>query len=172
MTVAQALIGYARSGGRGGVDDIFSALSASRAARAPAVGGPRATSHGHSHSGPALGASRKGNVLTLPTSWKGTHRTDGAPWNTQGATAIDIMARPGTIVGAPEPGTVVRHGSAQGGGSLFFDRASDPDNDPDYWLGHVDQQVPVGTVVRRRGGRIAVISSDHAAPHAHWDRIR
>lgn len=175
MSVAQALISYAQTGGSDGVGGIYAALAASRAARAravPSVKGPRASAAAHGDDrGPALALQRKGNVLVLPTSWKGTHPTDNAPWNKQGSTAVDIMASPGTIVGAPEPGRVVRHGSAQGGGSLYFDRLSDPDNDPDYWLGHVEQQVPVGTVIRRRGGRIAVISPDHAAPHAHWDRI-
>lgn len=175
MSLAQALISYAQTGGSRGVGDIYAALAASRATRAqamPAVRRPRASaSHaGHEH-GPALALQRKGNVLVLPTSWKGTHPTSGAQWNSQGATATDIMAAAGTIVGAPEPGRVVRHGSAQGGEALYFDRLSDPDSDPDYWFGHIDQMVPVGTVIRRRGGRIAVVSPDHPAPHVHADRI-
>lgn len=37
MSVAQALISYARQGGRGGVGDVYAALAASRAARAQAM---------------------------------------------------------------------------------------------------------------------------------------
>lgn len=133
----------------------------------PAVQPPRVRPDSGGGGGPALGTQRSGNVLVMPTQWKGTHPTDSAPWNTQGSTATDIMANPGTIVGAPEPGRVVRHGSAQGGQALYYQGQSGRS----YWLGHVDDMVPVGTVVRKRGGRIAVISPDHPAPHAHWDRI-
>lgn len=171
MSIARALMSYAQSRGRS-LDGLYEALAAQRAQRqaspsprAPASRGTRAPA------GPARGVDRSGNVLVLPTQWKGTHRTDGAEWNKQGATAIDIMGRPGTVVGAPEPGRVVRHGSAQGGQALYFDSLADPDDDPDYWYGHIGNMVPVGTVVRKRGGRIASISPDHPRPHVHADRI-
>lgn len=175
MSLAQALIGYAQTGGRDGVQPLLAALAASRAAQRapmPTVRTPRSSGAGSSGSGPAYALQRKGNVLVLPSAWKGTHRTDGAPWNAQGSTATDIMSPPGTIVGAPEPGVVVRHGNAQGGQALYFDSLADPDSDPDYWFGHIGKLAPVGTVIRKRGGRIANVSPDHPRPHVHADRIR
>lgn len=106
--------------------------------------------------------------LALPASWKGTHITDGLDWNQGRRTATDIMARAGTPVLAPFAGQVVRWGSAQGGEALYLDD-DDPDTEPDYWLGHIDKRIPVGTQFRR-GQRIARISADHPRPHAHWDR--
>jgi murein DD-endopeptidase MepM/ murein hydrolase activator NlpD len=37
-----------------------------------------------------------------------------------------------------------------------------------YWLGHIDNRLPVGTKVRR-GQRIALVSADHETPHLHFD---
>ena len=106
-------------------------------------------------------------MLTLPTSWKGTHDTSGADWNQNARSAQDIMAQAGTSVGAPEPGRVVRWGSAQGGEALYFQ----PDSGGlPYWIGHVDERAPVGTRVGR-GGRVARVSSKHPAPHVHLDRV-
>lgn len=116
---------------------------------------------------PGYTTERAGSLLTLPTSWKGTHDTSGAPWNANRPTAIDVMASAGTIVGAPEPGRIYRHGSAQGGEALYYQGQSGRR----YWIGHIDQALPVGTVVKRRGGRIAVVSRDHPAPHVHLDYI-
>ena len=109
--------------------------------------------------------SPKGGFLQAPTGWKGTHITDGLDMNDGQQTAVDIMAHPGTKVGAPESGTVVRHGSAQGGSSLYFES----DSGHTYWMGHIEGMVPVGTKVKK-GQPIAVISSDHAAPHLHIDK--
>jgi hypothetical protein len=57
-------------------------------------------------------------MLVTSKGWKASHETDGLGWGTK--TAADIMAKPGTPVGAPESGTVVRLGSAQGGQSMYF----------------------------------------------------
>jgi murein DD-endopeptidase MepM/ murein hydrolase activator NlpD len=105
----------------------------------------------------------KTGVVTT-RAWKGTHVTDNLDWNGGAKTAVDIMAKPGTPVGAPEDGTIVRHGSAQGGSSLYFQGRSGKM----YWLGHIDSMAPVGTTVRANQ-RIALISADHAAPHLHID---
>lgn len=100
--------------------------------------------------------------LQAPTTWKGTHTTDNLGWG-QG-TAEDIMSKPGTAVGAPEDGVIVRHGSAQGGASLYFKGASGRT----YWLGHVANSLPPGTRVKR-GQVITYISADHPRPHLHID---
>lgn len=94
--------------------------------------------------------------------WSATHVTDNLGWGTK--TAGDIMAKPGTPVGAPEDGTIVRHGSAQGGQSLYFQGRSGKL----YWLGHIDGMLPPGTTARE-DQPIAVISADHANPHLHID---
>ena len=173
MSVAQALIQRAQSSSPE-VGGLLEALAASRRqAAAPMprkppveVDRPYPQEHGgHDHQG----AVRAHGRLTLPTSWKGTHDTSGADWNRNAPTAVDLMSAAGTIVGAPEPGVIERHGSAQGGQSLTFD----PDAPgPDYWLGHLSNLLPIGTRIKRRGQRIALVSSDHAAPHVHADRIR
>lgn len=93
----------------------------------------------------------------------GSHVTDGLGWGTR--TAIDIMAAPGTPVGAPTSGRIVRHSSAQGGEAMWFLG----DNGLMYWLGHIDRMLPPGTRVKR-GQTIAHISADHRAPHLHIDR--
>jgi murein DD-endopeptidase MepM/ murein hydrolase activator NlpD len=112
---------------------------------------------------PGQGVEWNGKKLVLPTKWKSTHPTDGLA--DQGFThAEDIMGSPGTAVGAPEAGTVVRHGSAQGGQSLWL-RA---DSGRMYWIGHIESNVPVGTQVKR-GQTIAQISADHPRPHVHID---
>ena len=112
----------------------------------------------------------QGKILQPGTSWQGTHITDGLDWNNGARTAADIMARPGTPVGSPVTGTVVRHGSAQGGQALYIDD-DDPDTEPDYWLGHITRLLPVGTRVKK-GQPAAVISKDHPRPHLHIDRKR
>lgn len=103
----------------------------------------------------------------IPTSnlGRGTHVTSNLGWGTK--TAVDRMGAPGTPVGAPSDGVITRHGSAQGGQSLYFEG----DDGYTYWLGHIDGMLPVGTRVRK-DSPIAVISPDHAAPHVHVDRRR
>lgn len=102
--------------------------------------------------------------LQAPTSWTGTHVTDGLGWGTK--TAEDIMSDPGTNVGAPEDGTVVyfHPTGAQGGGSMLFRTNSGHE----YWLGHIANGVSPGTRVRK-GDVIASISADHPRPHLHID---
>lgn len=109
-------------------------------------------------------AASNGQFLQAPMagSYKGTHVTDGLGWGSK--TAEDIMAHPGTQVGAPEDGVIERHGSAQGGQSLYFRS----DSGREYWLGHIESNVPVGTRVRA-GQPIATISADHKRPHLHVD---
>lgn len=172
MSLAQALIQYASSGDAD-PSGILRALAASRRAR---MSEPRAPGRHQEpvevdRPGPEGGypTERAAGALVLPTSWRGTHDTSGADWNANAATAADIMAAAGTIVGAPEPGRIIRHGSAQGGESLYFDPDAPGGN---YWIGHIANPLPIGTRVRRRGQRIAVVSPDHAAPHVHIDRIR
>lgn len=108
---------------------------------------------------------RSDKKLTMPTSWKSTHVTDGL--GDQGFThAEDIMGSPGTQVGAPEEGTVMyfHPTGAQGGGSMMIKAASGRY----YWLGHIANGVPAGTKVKR-GQTIALISGDHPRPHVHID---
>jgi murein DD-endopeptidase MepM/ murein hydrolase activator NlpD len=106
-----------------------------------------------------------GKKLQVPTTWAGSHVTDNLDWNRGAKTAVDIMAAPGTAVLAPESGRILRHGSAQGGQSLYFLS----DKGKLYWMGHIDEMAPAGSRVKK-GQRIASISSDHAAPHLHLDK--
>jgi len=115
---------------------------------------------------PTTTKMRRGELIP-GTSWKGTHVTDGLDWNNGVRSAVDIMARAGTPVGAPEAGTVIRHGSAQGGQALYFKA----DSGALYWLGHIEDLGPVGQHYDR-GGVIATISPHHAHPHLHIDRKR
>lgn len=101
-----------------------------------------------------------GKGINLPASFKSTHNTSNLGWP-----AIDIMGHPGTPVRTPVAGTIIRHGSAQGGQALYLD--TNGDGEGDYWLGHVENMLPVGTQVKA-GQAIATISPDHRAPHAHW----
>ena len=108
--------------------------------------------------------SYSGKTLVLPTEWKSTHPTDGL--EKEGfRSATDIMGNPGTPVGAPEAGKIVRWGSAQGGSSIWFQGASGRM----YWIGHIDNIAKPGTRVKR-GQVIATISADHPRPHVHLDR--
>jgi murein DD-endopeptidase MepM/ murein hydrolase activator NlpD len=116
--------------------------------------------------GEAAGAA-SGGFLQAPTQWKATphagNATSNLGWGPTGP--ADIMAKPGTAVGAPEDGVIQRHGSAQGGSSLYFQGASGKT----YWLGHVANSLPPGTRVRR-GQVITYISPEHKNPHLHIDR--
>lgn len=104
----------------------------------------------------------QGKTYFLPMSQKGTHVTDNLGWGSK--SAADIMLKPGTPLGAPEAGEIVRWGSAQGGEALYFRGKSGKM----YWLGHVTDRASVGTRVKR-GQIIARVSPDHPRPHAHWD---
>jgi murein DD-endopeptidase MepM/ murein hydrolase activator NlpD len=108
-------------------------------------------------------APAKGMVITSK-GWTPTHVTDGLGWGTK--TAADIMASPGTPVGAPESGVVVRLGSAQGGQSMYFQG----DSGKLYWLGHIDGQYSLAPGTRVRGNEtLSRVSADHAHPHLHID---
>lgn len=168
-SLAQALIEYATTGGKS-LTPITNALS-QRSDRYPAYSKQSRPQAMDDSVGGGAGERSDpydgGKLLVLPKTWKGTHVTSGLGVGTK--TAQDIMAKAGTQVGAPEPGTVEYYHptGAQGGGSLRFD----PDAPgPDYWLGHITQGVKAGTRVRKRGQRIAYVSADHAAPHVHQDR--
>jgi hypothetical protein len=101
-----------------------------------------------------------GPGIQLPASFRKTHDTSNLGWP-----AVDIMGAPGTPVRSPRAGTIVDHGSAQGGESLTLDVNNDGKGD--YWLGHIFKSRPVGARVRR-GEPLALISPDHPRPHAHW----
>jgi hypothetical protein len=146
------------------VSPILAAALEQRAARTrPAAVPPRER---HDHVSPV----QKGPLVRTDRAMQGTHVTDGLGWGTR--TAADLMARPGTPVGAPADGTIVKWGSAQGGEALYFDD-DDPDTDPDFWIGHVDRRLPVGTRVRA-GQPLARVSAKHPSPHVHidWGRAR
>ena len=115
--------------------------------------------------GHRLSDVQDGNIL-IPKVGQGTHITDGLDWNQGKKTAVDIMAKAGTAVGAPEDGVVLKWDpqGAQGGGRMWFKGKSGRM----YWLGHIDDSLPVGSQVRF-GQAVARVSSDHAAPHLHFD---
>lgn len=121
---------------------------------------------------PEEGSTSALPTLQAPMTWANPGQghaggqTDGLPLGkTQGP--IDIMAKAGTPVGAPEAGVVKRYDpkGAQGGGSMHFLA----DSGTMYWLGHISNGRPPGTRVRK-GEIIAYISGDHANPHLHIDR--
>ena len=112
--------------------------------------------------GPVLTAN--GKVMNLPWNYTSTHETDGL--QDEGFTrAIDIMASPGTSVRSPGAGTIqyFHPTGAQGGGSMLIHF----DNGKTAWLGHIANGLPGGTRIKA-GQQIALISADHAHPHAHW----
>jgi hypothetical protein len=116
-------------------------------------------------SSPPSGAANPYNVqpgkgILAPASFSKTHDTSNLGWP-----AVDIMGKPGTPLRSPVAGTVVRHGTAQGGEAMYID--TDGDGEGDYWAGHITGMVPVGTKLKP-GDRFAYISPDHAAPHLHW----
>jgi murein DD-endopeptidase MepM/ murein hydrolase activator NlpD len=106
--------------------------------------------------------SRGGRGFQVPTEWSGTHVTDNLGWGTK--TAHDFILPAGTPLKAPESGKVIEHGSAQGGGSLWFKG----DSGRVYWFGHVDNRVPKGRRLKK-GQRYANVSADHETPHLHAD---
>lgn len=134
-----------------------------RAPPPPAASGAAPTQAASGAAPPGQKIQYEGKKMILPTSWKSTHPTSGL--EDQGFThAEDIMGHPGTPVGAPEGGRIIRHGSAQGGQSIYFQA----DSGRIYWIGHIESNFPVGKRVER-GQVIAAISADHAAPHVHLD---
>lgn len=139
---------------------FFSALASS--ASKPAMPKPKRSLYSNA---PDAAPVPKGMIVTSK-GWKGSHVTDGLDLNKGSKTAGDIMAAPGTPVGAPESGTVFRWGSAQGGEALYFRG----DSGKVYWMGHIDNRAPVGTKVRK-DQVIASVSADHPAPHLHIDAV-
>lgn len=113
--------------------------------------------------GPTSPHKANGKTLRIPDNPHGTHNTDGL-WSSK--TAEDIMASPGTAVKAPGSGKVVywHPTGAQGGGSMLIRL----DNGKEYWLGHIANGVKAGTRFKA-GQTLALISSDHKAPHLHVD---
>lgn len=114
---------------------------------------------------PAALPAATGARLQLPAAFRGTHVTDNLGWGTK--SAVDIMGKPGTTVGAPVDGVVeyFHPTGAQGGGSMLI-RGK---NGREYWLGHISHGVKPGTRVRK-GQMVAVIADQHvSAPHVHED---
>jgi hypothetical protein len=152
------------SGGAGGVLPLIGRMLQLRAAQAPVA--PALAQAPDPTQVPAGPQGPGGKMVVTSQGWKGTHITDGLDWNHGQKTAGDIMATAGSPVGAPEAGTVVRHGSAQGGSSLYFKGVSGKM----YWMGHIENALPVGTQVNVNQP-IAVISSHHPRPHLHIDEL-
>ena len=148
-----------RHGANANVTSLFGALQ--RKMQGTKAEGPKTVTQPEM---PSFG-QQKGEVITS-NGWKGTHVTDGLDWNNGEKTAGDIMSPAGAPVGAPEDGTIVRWGSAQGGEALYFKGASGTM----YWLGHIDGRLPVGTRVSKNQP-IAKISSHHKTPHLHIDKL-
>lgn len=141
-----------QKGESGGVLPLFGQLvQLSQTARASAPAPPVST----------MVDATTGKTINT-SSWTPTHVTDNLGWGTK--TAGDIMAAPGTPVGAPEAGTIERYGSAQGGQSMYFKGASGKT----YWLGHINQGLAPGTRVAANQP-ITTISKDHPRPHLHID---
>jgi murein DD-endopeptidase MepM/ murein hydrolase activator NlpD len=113
---------------------------------------------------PETPLKRTGKGFMFPTTPKGTHVSSGLDWGTK--TAEDIMAAPGTAVQAPMGGQVVywHPAGAQGGGSMLIRL----DNGREYWMGHIANGVKAGTRFKK-GHTLALVSSDHRAPHLHID---
>lgn len=152
-----------RQGLGGSLKPLFAAISAmNRQQTAP--GTPPSASNPMPTPGGGA-APQAGPMLQPGTSWKGSHVTDGLGWGTK--SAEDIMASPGTGVGAPESGTIkyFHPNGAQGGGSMMLVG----DSGAVYWLGHVADGLGAGSRVEA-GQRIAAVSSDHARPHLHIDK--
>lgn len=93
-----------------------------------------------------------------------THATGGLP----GFPAFDDGFKAGRTVIAPERLTVTALGRARrrdgrpNGQSVHATGRSGIR----YWFGHVAAPAPIGTVIPK-GKRVAVISSNHEAPHLH-----
>ena len=94
-----------------------------------------------------------------------THETGGVPHH---PAFDDAVGHPGIAVLAPEPLTITMVGHA-------VRRDGNPDGRSihatgvsgiDYWIGHVENVLPVGTKVRK-GQKMATISPNHEAPHVH-----
>jgi len=167
LSYAQSILGQYAQGGSMDFTQLPGVVSASFKTPPPPPVAPGATAPSVGSTpgaaAPSHGVEWNGKKMVLPTDWKSTHPTSGL--EKEGFThAEDIMGSPGTAVGAPEGGTIIRHGSAQGGQSLWL-RA---DSGRMYWIGHIESNIPVGTQVKR-GQTIARISADHPRPHVHLD---
>jgi murein DD-endopeptidase MepM/ murein hydrolase activator NlpD len=130
---------------------------------------PADDGHGHEAAPAAPAAPQGGGKLIDLRNPIGaaTHVSDGLGWGTK--TAVDIMASPGTPVGAPVDGVVTRLGSAQGGDSMYFTG----DDGITRWLGHIDSRYSLKPGTRVKAGQIiSRISADHPRPHLHYDSGR
>jgi biotin carboxyl carrier protein len=94
----------------------------------------------------------------MPASFRSTHQTDNLGWP-----AVDIMGKAGTPVASPVSGTVVRHGSAQGGEAMYLEG----DDGTMYWLGHIDYMLPVGTRVKKGQTLARIANQNVSAHHVH-----
>jgi Peptidase family M23 len=169
QSYADKVLGQYASGGSVDFTQLPGVVSSSFTTPPPAAPGVAASPGGTQAPGAAPQSVQgtpikyEGKKMILPTAWKSTHPTSGL--EKEGFThAEDIMGHPGTPVGAPEGGTIIRHGSAQGGQSIYFKA----DSGRTYWIGHIESDFPVGKRVER-GQTIAAISSDHPRPHVHLD---
>jgi hypothetical protein len=100
-----------------------------------------------------------------------THITDGM---TEGGSVWpafdDGVGHPGMAVLAPEMLTITGHGHAKrrdGSPNGLSINVAVGASKIRYWIGHVEMPAAVGTVVKA-GGKIAVISANHEAPHVHF----
>ncbi len=94
-----------------------------------------------------------------------THETGGVPHH---PAFDDAVGHPGLAVIAPEALTIeyighaTRRDGSPNGRSIHATGASGIH----YWIGHVEDVLPVGTKVQK-GRKMAVISANHEAPHVH-----
>ena len=112
----------------------------------------------------------KGKTYVLPSAWQSEapHPTAGLDWNNGARTADDLFpGPPGTPVGSPENGVIVKHGNADGGQSVYVLS----DSGSTYFIGHIENAIPVGTRVKR-GTPIAIVSPHHDNPHVHIDKYK
>ena len=174
MSYAQQVLGQYASGGSmdftqlgGVVQSSFKAPPAPPVPppAAPGVPAPQAGGDKQASGAAPLLANAKGIVTSK--GWKETAHagghTGGLPEFTQPA---DIMGKPGTRIFAPAAGVITKIGSAQEGGQSYFIRG---DDGYEYWLGHIDARLPVGTRIKANQ-LIATVSGAHPRPHLHIDR--
>jgi hypothetical protein len=110
---------------------------------------------------------KPGKGIITSRGWKETAHagghTGGLPQFTQPA---DIMGAPGTAIYAPSGGVITKIGTAQEGGQSYYIRG---DDGYEYWLGHIDARLPVGSRIKSNQ-LIATVSGAHPRPHLHIDR--
>ncbi len=111
-------------------------------------------------------------TLTAPTAWDNPGaghaggQTKGMPLGRTAGPKDMFFAEAGTTIGAPEDGTVVRIGSAEGGQSIWFKA----DSGPMYWLGHVVATVKAGTHVRKGQVIAKLYGAKGFTTHLHIDK--